>query len=572
MAMIRETYDWLERSFFNTLTRKLAGNLGFLALFPLAAWAAFAAGSREMAIAAAVVGFGATAGVFLYLRHLIVRPVRELTRALHEIADGDGDLAREMPCTTVDELRDLAEAYNAFAHRMRDILFETRRMSVQVAFESAKVASRVHDSSALALRQGEITADIRSSTERVTAALGEASGSAADIAVAAGTHLERARESCREMAEVGGQIAEVNTELASFHATVEELHRNSDAIGRIVRLINEISDRTNLLALNAAIEAARAGEQGRGFAVVADEVRGLAERVKGATAEIAASTDAMAGLMTQTREGTDRIGERVGRSREAIARASGQFDALVRDFAQMSEKVASITGALGGVEVANRDVNERVVGIHGIADEVAGKMDRSAKSSTDLMLATERIEQMLARFRIGRGRFESILLRARETRDRVRAVLEEALEAGADVFDRQYRPIPGTSPQKYHTAYDERCERLLQPLYDALVSGTEHGTFALAVDANGYAPTHNSQFSHRPTGDEKADLARSRDKRLFADPTGSRAARSQDAFLLQTYRRDTGEILNDLSLPIHVRGRHWGALRFGFKPEAILEG
>ena len=142
---------------------------------------------------------------------------------------------------------------------------------------------------------------------------------------------------------------------------------------------------------------------------------------------------------------------------------------------------------------------------------------------------------------------------------------------GVDIFDHNYKPIPGTDPQKYRTAYDRECERDLQPLYDRLVEETAGGAFALCIDERTYAPTHNSKYSRPPTGDRAVDLVASRDKRMFTDTTGTRAAQNRARFLLQTYRRDTGEILNDLSMPIEVGGRHWGCLRFGFKPEVLLD-
>lgn len=93
--------------------------------------------------------------------------------------------------------------------------------------------------------------------------------------------------------------------------------------------------------------------------------------------------------------------------------------------------------------------------------------------------------------------------------------------------------------------------------------------FAIAVDENGYAPTHNRKFAQPPTGDAAKDLLASRDKRIFDDDTAINTARSEQPMLLQTYLRDTGELLNDLSMPIFVRGRHWGAVRLGVEPEKL---
>jgi methyl-accepting chemotaxis protein len=88
--------------------------------------------------------------------------------------------------------------------------------------------------------------------------------------------------------------------------------------------------------------------------------------------------------------------------------------------------------------------------------------------------------------------------------------------------------------------------------------------FAGAVDINGYFPTHNKKFSQPLTGNHEKDLASNRTKRVFSDRTGSRCGKNTEIFLLQTYKRDTGEIMHDLSSPIYVNGKHWGGFRIGY--------
>lgn len=85
------------------------------------------------------------------------------------------------------------------------------------------------------------------------------------------------------------------------------------------------------------------------------------------------------------------------------------------------------------------------------------------------------------------------------------------------------------------------------------------------MDRKGYFPTHNKKYSQPLTGKYEVDLVHNRGKRIFADRTGQRAGSNTQPLLLQTYKRDTGEILHDLSVPIMVRGRHWGGFRIGFR-------
>jgi len=87
------------------------------------------------------------------------------------------------------------------------------------------------------------------------------------------------------------------------------------------------------------------------------------------------------------------------------------------------------------------------------------------------------------------------------------------------------------------------------------------------VDVRGYFPTHNRKFTQALTGNRERDLAGNRTKRIFDDPTGKRCGSNVESFLLQTYKRDTGEVMHDLSAPIYVNGKHWGGFRIGYKAE-----
>ena len=121
------------------------------------------------------------------------------------------------------------------------------------------------------------------------------------------------------------------------------------------------------------------------------------------------------------------------------------------------------------------------------------------------------------------------------------------------MFDTFYIPIPNTSPQKFHTQYDALSDTVIQRILDKYLVKDPRIAFVVAVDRNGYLPTHNAK-------------ARARSKRLFNDRTGLAAARNTQPFLLQKYSRDTGETMYDLSVPIFVHKRHWGALRIGYQP------
>lgn len=135
------------------------------------------------------------------------------------------------------------------------------------------------------------------------------------------------------------------------------------------------------------------------------------------------------------------------------------------------------------------------------------------------------------------------------------------------LFDTFYIPIPNTSPQKYKTQYDELTDKRIRIILDKYLEMDKKILFVVAVDRNGYLPTHNSKYSKPLTNDQEYNTKNNRTKRLFNDRTGLAAARNLDEYLLQRYERDTGESVYDLSLPIFIKEKHWGAIRIGFTKE-----
>lgn len=158
---------------------------------------------------------------------------------------------------------------------------------------------------------------------------------------------------------------------------------------------------------------------------------------------------------------------------------------------------------------------------------------------------------------------------ALECREQIAGQFELLLTSGQlsapQLFDTFYIPIPGTDPQKFHTRYDQLADGIVQPIIDAVLKRDRRLVFVVPVDGNGYLPTHNSRYARPLTGDVAVDTKNNRTKRIFNDRTGLAAARNLKPYLLQKYSRDTGEELRDLSVPIFIQNRHWGALRIGYR-------
>jgi len=384
-------------------------------------------------------------------------------------------------------------------------------------------------------------------------------------------------------------VGEITQTRAVVETAVQHIAELIDAVGRIEsRLsavgtalagvakvsgsIEAIARQTNLLALNATIEAARAGSAGRGFAVVASEVKNLAEATRQATQLIGDTVRGLDGQVTGL----------IGESGDASARAknAGEGAARIqRIIARVQDGFTSVGREIDGVAKAattNLEQCDRVI------DELGNLAKGVDLSSTDLKQADGRVAKLLE---LSESLIVLIADSGVETSDAplIRVVIDtakritEAFENGIargeisldQLMDEKYREISGTDPKQFLTDYTAFTDRVLPSIQDPIQKIDPRIVFCVAWAKGGYLPTHNPNYRLPQGPDPVWNNANCRNRRLFSDRAVKKVAANTKPFLLQTYRRDMGGgnfvLMKDLSSPIIVRGRHWGAFRMGFR-------
>ncbi|MDA3903345.1 MAG: methyl-accepting chemotaxis protein, partial [Desulfuromusa sp.] len=538
MSFFRSIYTSLEKSFFQTLTRKLIGNIAVLFLLQLLFFTCLffnisairdilssgtnppidllnSIADRAIWQATILLLFSTLTiiGSLLFLRYLIVRPVHDLNSQLELMNSGEINLSNRLQLASHDEFSDLADNYNQFLDQLRETVHSLRKMGINVAVGSTTVVNQLKEASGKAISQGELSGIVFGNSQEATQTLGHISDNAQHIAASNSESLNSARESLNELQSVNQNMGQMLEQIQQHDQTIKIMGDKSRDIRKIISTIQGISFQTGLLSLNAAVEAARAGQAGKGFSVVASEVKKLSEEANKASELIAAQITDMLSSIDHALAEANKINQAAEHTMSVSQIACDNYGGLIKEFDENHGLLTQITASVEEISATNMETHAQVSNIRDLSNVVGERTTSSEQIAVNLQTTSESLQQLVAKFITGEGAFEQILELGRNFRDKAVEHIGRLSSSGVNVFDTNYQEIQDTHPIKYSTNYDQLFAQHLQPIYDQTLSQIPSGIFAICVDVNGYGPTHNSIFTKPLTGNPEQDVAGSRDKR-----------------------------------------------------------
>jgi methyl-accepting chemotaxis protein len=330
---------------------------------------------------------------------VIVRPIRGVADGLQKIAEGEGDLTRQLNVQGKDETATLAGWFNQFLGTISQMLKRIGSASTElqvVAADNTQVARNMDE---VAGRQREAVELVSTAFNEMVATANEVAHSCSQAASSADTGYRDVSDGQQHISEATGSVLRLSKDLQQSTETMQLLEQDSRNINSILDTIRSIAEQTNLLALNAAIEAARAGDQGRGFAVVADEVRALARRTADSTGEI----DTLLGnLGRRTQEVTQQMQGSLQVSQDSVERiqhARDSFEKIRTSVDSIRDQNAQIATAAEEQHQVAEEINRHIAQIHADAQLVEAFAHSAQSGSGRLTEIAAQLKGLVGRFK-----------------------------------------------------------------------------------------------------------------------------------------------------------------------------
>jgi methyl-accepting chemotaxis protein len=337
-----------------------------------------------------IIGGVVISGILAFMLYSIIhQSLHGIQSAMRRVND-TLDFTHRAPVLRHDEIGMTSIAFNnlleRLQHNLQDILDGSRTVATS-AQELSHNSSKVTEASHV---QSEASSSMAASIEELTVSINHLSHQAGEALELARTSGELATKGSTTIVQTISDIRNIADSVANVTESVKELDEYSTTVARVVQVIRDVAEQTNLLALNAAIEAARAGEQGRGFAVVADEVRLLAQRTANSTLEISQAIDAM---RHKSSEVNLKISSAEQLVKTSVARADNA-DHAIKEIGQAAiastNVVNEITHALKEQGIASDNIAHNV-------DQIAHMAEETNVSISNTSAIARRVDELASK-------------------------------------------------------------------------------------------------------------------------------------------------------------------------------
>lgn len=476
-----------------------------------------------------------------------------------------------MPATARAPEEDTAGSETA----LRNIGGRIGRLTVDIAEIAAIVGDLV--------QTGELQ---NKSAASVAAAAGQMNAATGDLAAqmkAARTAAQETRRLLDDDAAAidlavrrnAGTLATLSAGALATSSSLEQVESIVRDVGKTSAAIAQVARETRLLALNASVEAARAGDAGRGFAIIATAVKSLADQIQSFSSQGTAGLQTLTTAVAQLQSDAGKAAETAQSSAADSAAAEhaigrlrtlvGSVDKLVHDIDGVARPVEE---SIAGFATVQQNLNELVQTV----EQGQRQLSTASKRTSSILDISDELMGLVAENGVA-STDAAIIEHAQQVAVRITALISGALDRGElsleDIFDENYRVIPGTDPQQYLTRYTGFAERVWAPVQEAALSFDPRIVFCNCSDRNGYVAAHNKQYS-KPQGSDPAwNAANCRNRRKNSDRSFLACLKTPRPYLLLSYRRDMGggefAMMKYCGVKIMIRGRLWGILALGFR-------
>ena len=335
--------------------------------------------------------------ITLWVSRSIRNPLNEVMAVLGKISEGD--FTQRSKLKTNDEFGDLSRWVNDLVAKLQQVMIEIDSASNAVSESAQNNVRLAGDTKVLMRSQNEQTSSVATAMTEMAATVQEVAKNS-EITLSQIQHVDlRANESRVQMERNIKDVELLVTQLEQSTTVVNQLDEYSQNIGRILEVIQEIAEQTNLLALNAAIEAARAGEHGRGFAVVADEVRTLATRTHSSTEEIQHVINQLQHSVKQTVSSMEESRNGAYSSVENTRLVGTSINELQAGMTEIRDLSTQIATAAEQQSLVAQDITKSVHEISEMSDQASHGADQSEQDSSRLSSLASHQRALLTQFK-----------------------------------------------------------------------------------------------------------------------------------------------------------------------------